>query len=136
MMNIYYKIVEVWPNDHLIVARYWTDLISEEFLASDDQRNDQGKPIRCRSDVAITLPIPAPQGEELDKLIVTNAPRDWLIRMEKIVDPNVDTSLDHISDMLGTEYTKTKAELDTMIPTGTSVTDADIEELINNIHKI
>jgi len=107
MMNIHYKIVEVWPDEHLIVVRYWTDLISEESLASDDQRNDQGKPIRCRSDVAITLPIPSPQGKDLERLILKSAPRNWFFTLESVKNPNVDTNLDHISDMLGVVKVKT-----------------------------
>ena len=130
-MKINYKIVEVWPNDHLIVARYWTDIVSEEFLASDDQRNEQGKPIRCRSDVAITLPIPAPQGEELDKLIVANAPMAWLTTMENVIDPNVDTSLNHISDMIGIVK-----EADISSTQQLDMTDADIEELISKIQNM
>ena len=133
MMNIHYKIVEVWPDSHSIVARYWTDIVTEEMLASDDQRNEHGRPIRCRSDVSITLPIPAPQGEDLDKLIVVNAPTTWLETIENVINPDIDTSLNHISNMLGTEYTKTKAELDNIdnIPSDVSISDQEILEIIN-----
>lgn len=96
-MNIHYKIVEVWPEIHSIVVRYWTDILSEEYLASDTNRKEDGTPYRCRSDASITLAIPAPTGEELEKLLISNAPYHWLKTLETCVLPEVDTSLSHIS---------------------------------------
>ena len=62
-MNIKYKIIEVWPDEHQIVVRYTTDLITEEsvVLARDADDNI----VRCRTDVPITLPIPTPTGDAL-----------------------------------------------------------------------
>lgn len=136
MINISYKIVEVWPDSHSIVARYWTDIISEEFLASDDQRNDQGKPIRCRSDVAITLPIPAPQGSELEKIILMNAPKNWLQLLHMVNDPNVDTNLDSIQSLIGINVSKSSEEftkiIDPDIPA--QLTDEEITDLIEKLN--
>jgi hypothetical protein len=133
-MNLHYKIVEVWPSDHLIVVRYWTDLLSEEFLASDSNRNEDGTPVRCRSDVALTLPIPAPTGLELEKFILQNAPKSWLKTLEDVVNPNVDTSLNHLKDMVGKVYVKSEKEINEIIdPSEAPISDADIEELIKKI---
>ena len=92
-MHIHYKIVEVWPSDHLIVVRYWTDVVSEQFLANSEEYFDDGSPRRCRSDVSITLPTPTPAGKDLEDIIMRNAPSYWLKTLEDVMDPFVDTSM-------------------------------------------
>ena len=112
-MNIRYKIVEVWPQDHLIVARYWTDLITEEALNSDPSnpnRKEDGTPLRCRSDVAISIPIPAPNEEELKTLILKNAPIDFLKTLESIQNPSIDTSMSSIMALKGKTFMKEGVE--------------------------
>lgn len=135
MIKINYKIVEVWPDSHSIVVRYWTDLISEEFLASDDQRNEQGNPIRCRSDVSITLPVPTPDGAELEKIILSNAPSNWLNLLQLVNDPNVDTSLDSVQSLIGVTNTKTIED----VQQNTASTPTDVlsdEEIQKMIEKL
>jgi hypothetical protein len=109
-MNIHYKIVEVWPDDHLIVARYWTDVISEEFLASSDQRAEDGSPARCRTDVSLSVAIPAPSEEEMEKFILHNAPVYFLKTLEDVKNPEVDTSMTHILALKGKKFTTENAE--------------------------
>jgi len=133
MMNIHYKIVEVWPNDHLIVARYWTDNVSEESLASDSNRKEDGTPVRCRSDVAITLPIPAPTGIELEKIVLANAPKAWLETLEKVADPNIDTSLEGLQSLVGVTKTKTTQQIEDILnvnPESKQLSDSEISDLI------
>ena len=134
-MNIHYKIVEVWPNDHLIVARYWTDNISEESLASDSNRKEDGTPVRCRSDVAITLPIPAPTGSALEKLILANVPMAWLQTLENVQDPNVNTDMSAIENLVGAVSTKSATEIQQTINPNQSqqLSDAEISSLIAKI---
>jgi hypothetical protein len=135
-MNIHYKIVEVWPNDHLIVARYWTDVLSEESLASDTNRKQDGTPVRCRSDVSITLPIPAPTGVLLDKLILSNAPIAWLKTLEDVVNPDVDTTMSDIQNMLGVSKSKSLEEVQMMTGNGTvtqQLSEQEITDLVNKL---
>ena len=134
-MNIHYKIVEVWPNDHLIVARYWTDVLSEEFLASNSDRNEDGTPVRCRSDVSLTLPVPAPTGLSLEKLILRNAPIAWLQTLEDVDNPNVDTSLSELQNLVGVSNVKSLKEVQQLIDPGMNValTDEDITALIESL---
>jgi hypothetical protein len=87
-------------------VRYWSDSVSEAFLASTEDRNENGDYLRCRSDVSITLPVPAPQGKELEDLIMTHAPKHWLKTLEDVANPNVDTSLSHIKEMVGKPFRK------------------------------
>ena len=135
-MNIHYKIVEVWPNDHLIVVRYWTDILSEEFLASNSERNEDGTPVRCRSDVSLTLPVPAPTGLSLEKLILRNAPIAWLQTLEDVDNPDVDTSLDDLKGMVGVSNSKTLKQVETMLYNDNpsqQLSDEDISNLINKL---
>jgi hypothetical protein len=135
-MNIHYKIVEVWPNNHLIVARYWTDVLSEESLASDTNRKQDGTPVRCRSDVSLTLPIPAPTGVLLDKLILSNAPIAWLKTLEDVVNPDVDTTMSDIQNMLGVSKSKSLEEVQMMTGNGTvtqQLSEQEITDLVNKL---
>jgi hypothetical protein len=141
-MNIHYRVVEVWPENHSIVVRYWTDIISEEDLKADDNRKPDGSPWRCRSDASLTLPVPAPTGEELHKMIKFNAPTAFLETLEKVADPNIDTSLSHISfDEGGSTTLKEVLDIRSPIPPEVTaanpnvLTDEEIQKLLDNIKK-
>jgi len=136
-MNIHYKIVELWPNDHLIVARYWTDKLTEEMLASDSNRKENGTPVRCRSDISINLSVPPQEGEELDKLILKNIPYDWLKILESVIDPNVNTDTSHIVSLFEVSKTvddetlkKLNTPLTVVVP---ELQESEIEELLKNL---
>jgi hypothetical protein len=130
-MNLHYKIVEVWPSDHLIVVRYWTDDLSENFLASDLNRNPDGTPVRCRSDVSMTLPVPAPTGKELEDMIVRNAPIDWLKTLEKVKAPDIDTTMSEILKLKNNEIV-VDVNNHSKKNDGT-LSDEEIQEMINKI---
>jgi hypothetical protein len=110
-MNIHYKIVEVWPSDHLIVARYWTDEITEEFLASDTNRKDDGTPVRCRTDISINLPIPEPTPQEIDVIIKNTAPINFLESLEKIKNPDINTDMGNRISIINVQKTITADKL-------------------------
>ena len=131
-MNVHYKIVEVWPQDHLIVVRYWTDIISEEFLASSTEKNENGSFVRCRTDVALSVPVPAPSNEELEKFILNNIPYNFLKTLENVLDPNVDTSMQSIFSMKNKKFTKENYE--PIDPLSTKeLSEDEIKTLIDSI---
>lgn len=146
-MNIHYKIVELWPDDHLIVARYWTDIISEMDLSSGPEMKDDGTPVRCRTDVSINLPTPMTKDpNEIDRIIKSAAPAEWLKMLEDVKNPDVDTSLDAVAGLVGVAKTTTKDEIlatrqsnidiQTMPPVETTtkeLTEDDIQKLIDSI---
>jgi hypothetical protein len=134
-MNIHYKIVEVWPNDHLIVVRYWTDLLSEKFLASDSNRKEDGTPVRCRSDVSLTLPVPVPTGATLEKIILSNAPIAWLQTLENVQNPDVNTDMSAVENLVDVVTSKSSDEIKKIIdPNQTQqLSDAEISSLIAKI---
>ena len=136
-MNVHYKIVEVWPQDHLIVARYWTDNISEDFLNShpDNQnRMENGSPLRCRTDVAISLPVPTPQGQELDNIILKNAPVDFLKTLESVKDPSVDTSMASILELKDKTFVQKDIEQTLAgVANQRELTEEEIEKLLKQL---
>lgn len=99
-MNLKYKIIEVYPEHHSIVVRFYTDIITEEMMATDVL---DGVIRRGRTDYAIDLPYPAPTGDALVQLISSKAPLDWLAAQEAVLNPVLDTSLSSISDLVGQE---------------------------------
>jgi len=96
---IQYKIIGVHPEQHSIVVRFYSDVVTEASLAV--QWGDSGEILRGRTDFNIDLPIPAPTGAELDELIINNAPTQWLEMQADVLNPAIDTSLDLILPLLG-----------------------------------
>lgn len=108
-MDIKYRIIAVDSKEHSIVVRYFTDKITEEMLATqfnDDNSptlNEEGYPVRCRTDYHINIfQVPSPSQEEIIKTINVNAPFEWFKMQEGLLDPNVDTSLSSVVDLVST----------------------------------
>lgn len=106
-MNLKYKIIEVSPEYHSIVVRFYTDLISEESLAT---QTTDGVVVRGRTDYSIDLPIPLPEGDVLAAFISAHAPKVWFETQEAVLDPAVDTSLSAVMPLLGVETNVVYAE--------------------------
>ena len=86
-MNIKYKILGYSTDEHTVIVRYYTDITTEEDL-----------------DINLTLwDVPVLTGSELDKYISAHAPKQWFEILEKVKDPNVDTTLSTIKDLVGKE---------------------------------
>ena len=125
-MNLKYKVIEVWPDSHTIVVRYYTDKLSEIELTSFPDLKEDGTPVRCRTDVSISVPIPEPTAEQLEKLIISNAPIDGLKTLEMIKDPTVDTSLTIASTLLNVEK-QTVITTPTPVVYQEPITDSEID---------
>ena len=139
-MNIHYKIVEVYPEESQIVIRYWTDVLSELDLASDENRYDDGTPVRCRSDVAVEVPNPEPEGEELEKFLMRNCPVDFLQKLENIRNPEIDTSIKTMQSLLNVKKTIDKEEFEKIVrpenfeEPSQDLSEKEIEDLINKLN--
>lgn len=121
-MNLKYKIIEVYPQYHQIVVRFYTDIITEQMLSVQVDENT-GAILRCRTDYAIDLPVPAPTGDALDAFISKYAPRDWLQTQEAVLNPAIDTSLAAIQSLVNVEKVALPASVaPTAIATATTVT--------------
>ena len=109
-MHIKYKIVKVTPADHSLVVRFYTDTISEDFLAirnpntQEILRNPDGTIQACRTDYSITLwDTPTLSGTALHDFIMQSAPVQWFELLEKVANPLVDTSMLAAVDLVGIE---------------------------------
>jgi hypothetical protein len=134
-MNVKFKVLEINPDEHSIVVRYYTDKITEEILdvnRSETKKREDGSPLRCRTDYNINIPVPAPENEELMNYLSMNAPRQWLELQENILDPNVDTTLKHALDLVGKEHV---AEVATKTQEVLSLTEKEILDLIEKTKK-
>lgn len=104
-IEVKYKIIETHPDQHSIVVRYFTDVYDEDYLATsfslDEKgnkiidRNDDGSPIRCSTDVNINIwQTPTPNVGEIKKIASSYAPRERFKLQMAIDDANTDTSLE------------------------------------------
>jgi hypothetical protein len=70
-MQIHKRIIEAYPDNLLIVVRFWTDVVSESYLSEIDNPENAAQPLRCSSDRSIRLPMPVPTAAALDALIMS-----------------------------------------------------------------
>jgi hypothetical protein len=122
-MNIYYKVIELSSNNHNLVVRYWTDKLTEEILASNRNRKSDGTPLRCKTDVALDIPIPVPTAEQMDQIIRYRAPYQWLEREENKLDfSNSDENYEHLNVLIDDLKTTTLDEvLDYNVQNGSNI---------------
>jgi hypothetical protein len=139
-MNIKYKIVEVWPNDLVFVVRYYTDLITEEMLAVDDNRKPDGTPVRCRTD--ISLDIPSLDDEEEKQAFLKDlkirGPVEFLKRQEKILKNENDFAegIELVTSFLDIEQHTTEDEIDTIREELIAPKNDEEDDMLNKISEI
>jgi len=119
------KINAVHSDQHSVEVEFYTDNLLASVESIRVSRTNQliaenfGTPDQCRLRAEqeyyvdrrnITLPIPAPVGDDLIKYLRSHAPREWLaIKETQLVDP-VDMS--DITNIVGAEYSISKSVLD------------------------
>jgi hypothetical protein len=100
-MIIKYKIIEAYPEEHLIVVRYYTDFLTEEMLASDVL---DGKIRRCRTDVSLNVPIPTPDEKGLHEFISSYAPVHFFQLKELTMKNDPSIEMGYITGLLDKEF--------------------------------
>jgi hypothetical protein len=100
-MQIKYKIVEIHEQEHSIVVRYYSDLLPETELAT--HCDDFGNITRARTDVNIVLEVPPPVGAKLHSFIMKHCPMGLFETKEKVLNPNIDTSMNDIKPWFNVE---------------------------------
>lgn len=134
-MEVKYRIIDVDPNQHSIIVRYYTNVLTEDSLAisfnSDGSiaRRADGSPQRCQTDYHINIwkTDTTPTVEEIQKIANDAAPYDWFKLKHDILDPNIDTSLSNVSSLVGKEFVAVKSVVEE------KTTEENIE---NEIQKI
>ena len=117
----------------MIVVRYYTDNVSEKELIDGDSVDDKGVPIRCRTDIPIELPTPIPDVAKLDEMILQRCPISLLQKFESINDPEINTNMDSIADLVGIEKSISEEDLQKILPPTPVDIDAEIEELLKKL---
>lgn len=82
-INVKYKILSVNNIEHSVVVRYWTDFLSEEELKINDEKSEDGSPLRCRTDSNLNIWDHIKTEEELHEYIIGAAPIEWFKLMYK-----------------------------------------------------
>jgi hypothetical protein len=77
------------------MVRYYSDDLPESSLVSAWEA-DGVTPAKYRTDYLITLPVPTPTGEDLEKIILLNCPVWWFEIKKSVLDETKDTSLNNI----------------------------------------
>lgn len=115
-MEIKYRILEKDESTHALVVRFTTAELNDDALTANEEElrdveingvmvprwfpklREDGSPWRCRADMRIELPIPAPIDEELRLFILERAPIGWLEREERVRrGEQGNTALSHVS---------------------------------------
>lgn len=99
-MKINYRILRVDESEHSILVRYYTDIVTEEYLATPKyadgtfETTSEGYPVSCRTDYYFNIwETPSPSQEKIVEIIMNGAPKEWLHLHEQILSSNVNTSL-------------------------------------------
>ena len=154
-MAIKYKILEKDTSQHSIVVRYYTDILTEDSLATsfiiDSEgntvidRGPDGSPKRCQTDYNINLwnvsdTQPGANTEAIFNKIYESAPYDWFELKEKILDNNIDTTMSAIDPLIGSTGEAIKPVVPTPIvtevvnnSTQSTLSENEIELLIQNL---
>lgn len=117
-MKLNYKIVSHNLKERNIVVRYYTDLLSEKELSVLPNESNNN-PVRCRTDLSLSIAIPEPSEIQLHKFIIRNAPRQALKNLEITkMGPEksgIDLSLKNTEAMIGKVFSKTEEEIELML---------------------
>jgi hypothetical protein len=103
-MQIKYRLVSTYPEEHQIKVRFYSDALPESALVSA-WMPDGVTPASYRTDYMITLPIPAPTGAALDAFVLAHCPVYWFDLKRQIADAGIDTSMTDAVARIGTTTT-------------------------------
>ena len=146
-MEVKYKIIDFDPAQHSITVRYYTDLLTQDSLATSYNidgtiaRRDDGTPQRCQTDYHINIwkTDTSPTEDEIKEIARNAAPFDWFKLKHDVLDPNIDTSLSNVLSLLNQEFVTTKPVsilIDAMNSSNTSANTSAEELIENEIQKI
>jgi hypothetical protein len=111
-MEIKFRILDTHPDEHSITVRYYTDIVTEDYLAVSKNndgsiiRTSEGYPVTCRTDYNLNIfQTPTPSKDEILQYIHRSAPVAWLEMHESILNPQIDTNLETLDDLKKVEQT-------------------------------
>lgn len=101
-MTIKYKFLSANPAEQTVEVRFYSDAVPEAELAT--YHDADGNITRCRTDLNISLPVPAPTGADLEAYILQFAPTTWLDTLAKFKGGNDDPVLAAVQAQVGQEF--------------------------------
>ena len=140
-MEVKYKIIEVDTSQHSIVVRYYTDLFNEDSLATSFNpdgtiaRREDGSPQRCQTDYNINIwkTDPAPTEEDVKNIAQSAAPFDWFKLKHDVFNPEIDTSLNVVNNIMNTEFVAIRPVYKDNSSPIEQLTEQEIENMINSL---
>jgi phosphoribosylformylglycinamidine (FGAM) synthase PurS component len=145
-MEVKFKIIDIDSSQHSMIVRYYTNLLTEDSLATSYNpdgtiaRRSDGSPQRCQTDYNFNIwqTDPPITEEQIKKIANDGAPYDWFKLRHDILDPQIDTSLNVVSNLLNTEFDAIKPvfsidTIDTNANTESTLSEDHIENLINEL---
>lgn len=130
--EVKFKIIELDTTQHSMVVRYFSDLLTEDELASSFETDEQGNrviqrrpdgsPVRCQTDYNINIwKVPAPSAEEIKKIASQAAPYDWFRLKHAVMDIETDTSMANVVSLIN----------QVIVANSTIMTQPEIIQIIN-----
>lgn len=135
-MDIKYRILSVDDKEHSFVVRYYTDIVTEDYLTAffeDDgsvRRGDDGTPLRCRSDYNMNMFNVHATHEELDKFIRQGAPWVWFEMLEHTIHHGNTIALTNIKEKMNQEHVFTHVPPPKYKPPIQKISDDEVAALI------
>lgn len=113
--EVKFKIIDIDTSQHSIIVRYFSDILTEDDLATsfiyDEnnhgtiQRRPDGSPVRCQTDYNISIwKTPTPDVKEILKIAENNAPHDWFKLKHDILSDTIDTSMANVVSVIGQTF--------------------------------
>lgn len=136
--NVKFKIIEVDSTQHSMVVRYFSDLVTEDDLATsfipDEnginviERRPDGSPVRCQTDYNINIwQTPAPDAEGIRKIASDSAPYDWFKIKHAIIQNTTDVSMSNVAALMNQTF---EAIPSSML---NQLSDSEIQNLLNEL---
>jgi hypothetical protein len=137
--EVKFKIIEIDTTQHSMVVRYFSDLLTEDELASsfeiDEQgnrviqRRPDGSPARCQTDYNINIwRIPAPSPEEIKKIASQAAPQEWFKLKHEIILNTADTSMSNVASLMNQVIVVQNNQ-----NANSSLSSEEINDILNNL---
>lgn len=136
--KINYKILQVHEKEQSIVVRYWTDFLTENDLAVDNEKNSDGSPVRCRCDYNLNVWDYIKTEEDLNKMIQNAAPIDWFKLQYRVKNPEIDNTINGTMSIVKGLLNKVHVKEIENIQTQKNIdelTDDEVNQLIDQLTK-
>lgn len=128
-MAIKYRILNLYPNDHSVAVRWYSDEVPEREL-SIIPNDETDPPVQCRTDHFYNVKDVDMTEEALHEMISSYCPVGFFDMFAKIRDPNIDTTMAKFEKLKNVERVAAIKPSDKIVKT-----EEDVEELLLKIKK-